>query len=139
MRKVFAKVAVLLLIQGAAAAMAHATDVSVGISVVEPGVYGRVNIGSAPPPVVYEQPVVIVKQARPVEPIYLHVPPGHEKHWEKHCREYNACNRPVYFVKSAEYEPARHGRGHEREYDHDDHHDRDDHHHDHDRGHRHDD
>jgi hypothetical protein len=68
----------------------------------------------------------------PVEPIYLHVPPGHAKNWRKHCHEYHACGRPVYFVKSAEYEPGyqaeHHGHGH-----HDD--DRNDHGH----GHHHDD
>jgi hypothetical protein len=34
------------------------------------------------------------------------VPPGHAKKWSKHCREYNACDREVYFVKSEEYEPG---------------------------------
>ena len=76
---------------------------------VAPGVYGQVVIGGGPPPpVVYAQPVVaqppaLIVGAPPVEPIYLRVPPGHERHWDKHCREYNACNRPVYFVRSAEY------------------------------------
>jgi len=76
---------------------------------ISPGVYGRVQFGNAPPPpVVYQQPMVIVQQPAnvAVEPIYLHVPPGHAKHWAKHCHEYNACNRPVYFVKSREYEPG---------------------------------
>jgi|GEM_PF-2235443 len=87
---------------------ASAQDVRVTISgEVAPGVYGRVDIGNrAPPPLVFEQPVVIVKQPRPAAPIYLHVPPGHAMNWGKHCRKYNACNRPVYFVKSAEYEPG---------------------------------
>ena len=77
---------------------------------VAPGVYGQVTIGGGPPPpVVYAQPVVVVPPAvivgaPPVEPIYLRVPPGHEKHWDKHCHEYHACNRPVYFVRSAENE-----------------------------------
>jgi hypothetical protein len=74
---------------------------------VRPGIYGRVDIGGAPPPpLVYAEPVVVVRQPQSVQvqPIYLHVPPGHAKHWSKHCREYNACGVPVYFVKSAEYE-----------------------------------
>lgn len=76
---------------------------------VGPGVYGRVEIGNGMPvpPVYYPQPVVIVRpppRAVVVEPIYLHVPPGHAKHWSKHCRKYDACGRPVYFVRSAEYE-----------------------------------
>lgn len=96
---------------------------------VVPGVYGQVVIGSRPPPpVVYAQPVVVAPApvlvgAPPVEPIYLHVPPGHAKHWRQHCHEYHACNRPVYFVKSAEYEPGYHkhdhGHDHDRDHDHD--------------------
>ena len=81
---------------------------------VKPGVYGRVEIGNTPPPVVYAQPVVIVREYHPapVQPVYLHVPPGHAKKWSKHCHKYNACNRPVYFVKSREYDPGyRHDKG----------------------------
>jgi hypothetical protein len=36
----------------------------------------------------------------------MHVPPGHARNWAKHCGKYGACNRPVYFVMSAEYEPG---------------------------------
>ena len=97
---------------------AQAQSVSVNAVIsgqVVPGVYGQVVIGNGPPPpVVYAQPVVV--QPVPVmvgapepQPIYLHVPPGHEKHWSKHCQEYHACNRPVYFVKSAESESGHHG------------------------------
>ena len=99
------------------APLAQAQHVNVIVAgEVRPGVYGRVEIGNTPlPPVVYAQPVVIVRERRPVplEPVYLHVPPGHAKNWSKHCRKYNACNRPVYFVKSAEYEPGyKKGKGH---------------------------
>jgi hypothetical protein len=73
---------------------------------VAPGVYGQVQIGNdRPPPVVYAQPMLIEPQAAPPPPLYLHVPPGHARNWRKHCREYNACNRPVYFVRSEEYQP----------------------------------
>lgn len=93
------------------AGQAAAQDVRVSISgEVAPGVYGRVDFGSRPPPpVFYPQPVVIVKPVRqgpPLTPIYMHVPPGHARNWSKHCRKYNACGHPVYFVKSAEYEPG---------------------------------
>jgi len=37
--------------------------------------------------------------AQPVQPVYMWVPPGHRKHWSKHCHEYNACGVPVYFVR----------------------------------------
>src|SRR5205085_6645525 len=122
----------------AAVPLAHAQSVSINATItgeIAPGVYGRVVLGNRPPPpLVYAQPVVAVPVvvAEPVamEPIYLHVPPGHAKHWRKHCHEYNACNRPVYFVRSAEYEPGyravrrqEHGHRH-----HGDHGDRDDEH-----------
>jgi len=97
---------------------------------VVPGVYGQVAIGNGPPPpVVYAQPMIaqpapVIVGAAPVEPIYLHVPPGHAKNWHKHCHEYHACERPVYFVRSAEYQPGyqpeHHGHGHHDE-DGDDH------------------
>lgn len=78
---------------------------------VRPGVYGRVDLrGAPPPPLVYERPVLIAQlpraQPRP-EPVYLHVPPGHAKDWRKHCRKYDACNRPVYFVMSDEHKPKK--------------------------------
>jgi hypothetical protein len=90
--------------------------VSVG-GEISPGVYGQVELGNAPPPpVVYQRPVVIVQpapQAVVLQPIYLHVPPGHAKKWAKHCHKYDACGRPVYFVRSSEYEPKHRGkRGH---------------------------
>jgi hypothetical protein len=101
---------------------AIAADVGVSVQVGEPGFYGRIDIGNFPQPqVIYRQPVVIqpvpVAVVRP--PIYLRVPPGHAKHWSKHCREYNACGEPVYFVQdrwyNEEYAPRYredHGRGH---------------------------
>jgi hypothetical protein len=49
-------------------------------------------------PVVIQQPVGVVYQ-----PVYLRVPPGHEKNWRKHCQRYNACGRPVYFVQDTWY------------------------------------
>jgi len=67
-----------------------------------PGVYGRINIGNAPPPpLLYAEPVVIHRPAMvvPRSPIYLYVPPGHAKNWGKHCARYNACSQPVYFVQ----------------------------------------
>ena len=108
---------------------ASASDLGINVIVageIHPGVYGQVQIGNAPRPVVvYEQPRVIVVDRRyeREEPIYLHVPPGHAKHWDKHCREYHACERRVYFVRSEEYEPAYQERERER-YEHEHHDDR---------------
>lgn len=99
-----------------AAGMCRAGDLNIHVMLsgeVAPGVYGQVHIGNEPaPPLVYAQPMLIEPQAAPPPPVYLHVPPGHARNWRKHCREYNACNRPVYFVRSEEYNPA-----YEREHD----------------------
>jgi hypothetical protein len=138
----------------AAVPLARAQNVSVGVTItgeVVPGVYGQVVLGNRPPPqLVYAQaviaePVVVAAPVR-VEPIYLHVPPGHAKHWRKHCHEYNACNRPVYFVRSPEYEPGfrmdrwreEHEHGHHGEHGNHGHGDEDrgDRDHDHEHGHR---
>jgi len=123
------------------AAPAFATDVGVSVSVSQPGVYGRIDIGRFPQPqVVVAQPVIIqrpvvVHQPQPQmvvvqpEPVYMWVPPGHRKNWRKHCAHYNACGVPVYFVRDDWYgqhvqrgpgrdhddHPGRgHGRGHDK-------------------------
>jgi hypothetical protein len=99
----------------------QAADIGVSVQVGQPDFYGRIDIGNtAPPPVVLAQPIWV--QPAPVrpQPIYLRVPPGHQKHWDKHCREYNACGVPVYFVREDWYqkryghhdEDADHGKGH---------------------------
>jgi hypothetical protein len=93
---------ILLAALGAASGAQAQTSVGVSVSVVQPGVYGRIDIGNAPPPpVVVAQPVIIARPAAVVhqQPLYLYVPPGHQKKWAKHCGEYNACGQPVYFVQ----------------------------------------
>ena len=106
-----------------------AADVGVSISVGQPGFYGQINIGDLPKPqLIFPQPVVIRQAPEFVSaaPIYLHVPPGHERHWSKHCAEYGACGRPVYFVRDewyqSEYVPRYRHRGEdqaeERDHDH---------------------
>jgi uncharacterized protein YcfJ len=85
---------------------ALAGNVGVSVSVGEPGFYGRIDIGNMPPPrLVYAKPVVVERVPAGVvrAPIYLRVPPGHAKHWAKHCHQYNACGQPVYFVQDAWY------------------------------------
>ncbi len=83
---------------------ALAADVGVSISIGEPGFYGRLDIGNFPQPqVIYRQPVIIERVPMERPPIYLRVPPGHAKHWSKHCREYNACGERVFFVQDSWY------------------------------------
>ena len=129
-----------------------------------PGVYGTVDIGNAPPPaLLYQRPVIIAPAPMAPPPVYMWVPPGHAKHWGKHCARYGACGRPVYFLRNPPphwhagpprpdprwREERRHRewehRRDDRRWDRDDHHDRhggrgDDHRgpgHGHDRGRRH--
>jgi hypothetical protein len=95
---------------------ALAADVGVSVSIGQPGFYGRIDIGNFPQPqLIYAQPLIIQPAlfgyAR--QPIYLRVPPGHAKHWDKNCDKYNACGQPVYFVQDNwyrnEYAPAYQG------------------------------
>jgi hypothetical protein len=85
---------------------ACAADVGVSINVAQPGFYGRIDIGNVPSPVViYPQPMIIEQHPVAVirQPIYLRVPPGHEKHWAKYCKRYGACGQPVFFVQDNWY------------------------------------
>lgn len=87
------------------AAPASAADVGVSITVGEPGFYGHVDIGDYPAPrFIYAEPVIVEHVHVPPHPVYLHVPPGHAKHWRKHCHEYDACNQRVYFIAHDWYE-----------------------------------
>ena len=137
--------ALLLAAAGGAQAQAY-VNATVG-GELAPGVYGRINIGNAPPPpLIYSEPVIIQRPAVvvPRSPIYMYVPPGHAKNWGKHCRRYNACNQPVYFVQEPPPRrgppPRHHGRDN-RHWDDNDHRHGGKHHHrdrdrDHDRGHK---
>lgn len=94
--------------------------------VLTPGVYGRIDIGTAPPPpVIYTQPILVRQPPVQVvypEPVYMYVPPGHAKKWSKHCYRYNACGVPVYFVRvdgppsgpKHKHKDKGHGHGHGR-------------------------
>lgn len=107
-----------------------AADVSVNVG--EPGFYGRIDMGGFPrPQVIYAQPVIVMRSREAYAPIYLRVPPGYERNWNRHCREYHACGRPVYFVRDRWYRevyaPHYHERHHmdRREERHDEGHGRD--------------
>jgi hypothetical protein len=66
------------------------------------GVYGRIDIGHAPPPpVIYPNPLVgtAVPAAKAARPIYLYVPPGQVRKWGVHCHKWKACDVPVLFVR----------------------------------------
>lgn len=90
-----------------ATAPALAADVGVGVSVTigQPGFYGTIEIGNYPRPrLIYAEPRVIYPgRVGVIQPVYMHVPPGHARNWRKHCGAYNACGRPVYFVQDNWY------------------------------------
>lgn len=82
----------------------HAANVGISINIGQPGFYGHIDIGDfSRPQLIYQQPRVMYRSAMHRPPIYLHVPPGHAKDWRRHCREYNACNERVYFVRDDWY------------------------------------
>jgi hypothetical protein len=100
-----------------------AADVGVSVSISQPGLYGRIDIGDLPAPqLVYPEPIVVAPHPpghRP-KPIYLHVPRGHQRNWKRYCARYKACDRPVYFVHDKwyekVYEPHRRRRDEERRH-----------------------
>lgn len=87
------------------AGSAHAgANVGVSISIGQPGFYGQIDLGNAPPPqLIYTQPVMIERVSAPPPPLYLRVPVGYERNWKHYCRQYGACGRPVYFVRDDWY------------------------------------
>ena len=88
-----------ILVFATTAIPALAADVGVSVSIGQPGFYGRIDIGGFPQPqLIYREPIAVQRVPVDRPPIYLRVPPGHEKHWKKHCREYNACGERVLFV-----------------------------------------
>ena len=105
-RHLMSGAATALLLVACAGAQTHTYINSTVSRQLAPGVYGRIDIGNAPPPpLIYAEPVIIQRPAVMVQrsPIYMHVPPGHAKNWGKHCARYNACGQPVYFAR----EPVR--------------------------------
>jgi len=88
-----------------AAIPAVAANAGVSVSVGQPGFYGHIEIGNnyPQPQLIYREPIIVERLPAVAQPVYLHVPPGHAKHWKKHCHKYNACSQPVYFVQNDWY------------------------------------
>lgn len=84
---------------------AQALDVGVSIGISQPGIHGRIDIGRYPAPVVVQpRPVAIYAPPPTVQPVYMWVPPGHQRRWSRHCAAYGACAVPVYFVQDQWYQ-----------------------------------
>lgn len=85
---------------------AFAADVGVSITIGEPGFYGQLDLGNyGRPPVIYSRPITITRgrYGTSREPLYLRVPQGHSRDWKRYCGRYDACGRPVYFVRNDWY------------------------------------
>lgn len=112
---------------------AQAADVGLSLSLVQPGVYGRIEIGPQyRPDVVYAEPVWIERPRRVYRqpaPIYLYAPPHHVRDWGRYCAGYRACGQPVLFIEDRwvrDWHGRRgweahhgHGHGHGHGHDHD--------------------
>jgi hypothetical protein len=69
-----------------------------------PGVYGQVSLGNNPPtPVWNAQPVIYGQPLHRARPMYLYVPQHEYNHWGRYCSRYQACGRPVHFVRGPGY------------------------------------
>ncbi len=98
-------------------------DIGISLNIGAPDFFGRIDIEGAPPPVLLSsRPIVIERPSVDVEvePLYLHVPETESRDWRHYCNRYNACGRPVYFVKDRWYRQvyAPHYRSHHEEYEH---------------------
>lgn len=83
---------------------AFAVGIGDFLGIGQPNYYGQLDIDGYPrPQLLYRYPRVIGHVPRNRPPIYLRVPPVHAKHWKKHCRQYNACNQRVLFVRNNWY------------------------------------
>lgn len=94
----------LALASTAAATPALAADVGIAISIGEPGFYGQLVIGGVDRPrLLNSRPVEAVHRYHNLAPIYLRVPEAQRRNWKHYCDRYNACARPVYFVRDDWY------------------------------------
>jgi hypothetical protein len=94
------KLLVAALTMGAIGSAMAQPSVGLSIGINEPGVYGQVDIGNLPAPaLVAPQPVIIAPGAVSASPAYLYVPVAEQHNWRRYCRKYDACGKPVYFVR----------------------------------------
>jgi hypothetical protein len=108
----------------AAATLSAPAAAQISVNIGQPGFYGRLDIGGfPPPPLLYPEPMMIQRVPVGRPPLYLRVPPGHARHWGKHCHRYRACGERVYFVQDnwyqQEYAPRYRERHGHREHRHD--------------------
>ena len=94
------KLLVTALALGAIGSAMAQPSVGLSIGINQPGIYGQINIGALPAPaLVAPQPVIIARGSVDAPPAYLYVPIAEQRNWRRYCGKYNACGRPVYFVR----------------------------------------
>jgi hypothetical protein len=102
--KVMKKLLAALALTTVACATPALADVGVSIRIGEPGFYGQLDIGDYDRPrIINSRPLLISQRYRHSAPVYLRVPPGHQRNWSRFCGRYDACYRPVYFVRDEWY------------------------------------
>jgi len=86
---------------------AYSADVGVSVTIGHPGFFGQLDLGhiDVRPPVIYMRPVQAhrVRRGEVVEPVYMRVPRRETRNWRRYCSRYQACGRPVYFVRDDWY------------------------------------
>ncbi|MEP7313475.1 MAG: hypothetical protein ABI859_12900, partial [Pseudomonadota bacterium] len=102
MKKILAALA---LTAAVCTAPTFAADVGISLSIGQPGFYGQLDIGNdyGRPRFINAQPVYVERRYRNLAPIYLRVPVAQTRNWKHYCDRYNACTRPVYFVRDDWY------------------------------------
>lgn len=87
------------------AAVAAPAMAQINVTIGQPNFYGRIDMGGySQAPVLYAQrPIVINEQRHYGAPVYLRVPEGHRRHWNRHCAQYGACDQQVLFVQDGWY------------------------------------
>ncbi|MCX7250884.1 MAG: hypothetical protein NTX37_05195 [Burkholderiales bacterium] len=91
-------VACLMAVAATAQAQSY-VNVTVG-GAFAPGAYGEIAIGNnPPPPVINPTPVAVAQPAYGAPVLYLYVPEIEYREWHRYCHRYNACGRPVYFIR----------------------------------------
>ena len=88
------------------AALLFVATAAPGAEFVEETYFGRIDLGQVRrPDVTKARPVQAERAATAATtaPVYLHVRPEQERRWGAHCRTYDACAVPVYFVTEQWY------------------------------------
>ena len=80
-------------------------EMNASITLGEPEFYGRIELdeGYYRPRVIYDRPVVLERRFSNMAPIYVRAPRVEYRDWRRHCAKYEACERPVFFVRDEWY------------------------------------